>query len=157
MQFARSAPVGCVDVKALHNEPATTAKRRCDPSPTKPRKSIAAAFASWLCPPQALAMCRSQSSPRLGSRNRPLPSIGETSSGAVRQFKFRLSQETPHVTKFSVRDRTQLDRFSVVNYGTGRQCKRANRANRDLFGVSDLDAKRSVIDPHVDELQRHEL
>ena len=79
-------------------------------------------------------MRRPQSSPRLCSKNRPLPSIDEASSDGTRQFKLRLIQETPHVTKFNVRDRTRPARFSVVNYRTGRQCRRkpAHRATVTL-------------------------
>ena len=102
---------------------------------------------------------QAQSSSRLCSRNPPLPSAGEASSDVVRQFKSQLIQVTTHVTKFNVRDRTRLARFSVVNCGTGRQFKRADQpsANRDLLRISDLNTERSVIDARLVERQRDRL
>ena len=58
------------------------------------------------------------------------------------------------------RDRTRLARFSVVDYRTSRQFKRASQpsgANRDLLRISNLNAERSVIDTHLDERQRYGL
>ena len=154
--------LACVHVKALHNDrlrqqDAAAILPRQSPGNRSPPPSLLGSVHR-----KRLRCCRYAAvivSSRLCSRNRPLPSIDEASSDADCQFKFRLIQETPHVTKFSVRDRTRLARFSVVNCGTGRQYKRASQpgANRDLLRISDLNTERSVIDSHLDERQRDGL